>query len=115
MILSHNSRAGRLLKVSPSKVRSQFSSALTAAMNGSVISTDKLNMRRRPASCLDSIKASISGWSQRITPIIAPRRDPALMMVRHMESHTSIKLNGPDASAPIFFTSAPLGRKVEKS
>ncbi len=37
------------------------------------------------------------------------------MMVRHMASHTSMKLTGPEASAPMLFTGAPLGRRVEKS
>jgi hypothetical protein len=32
-----------------------------------------------------------------------------------MASHTSMKLTGPDASAPMLCTSAPLGRSVEKS
>jgi hypothetical protein len=48
-------------------------------------------------------------------PIIAPRRDPADMMVRHIASQTSMKLTGPDASAPTPRTSAPFGLSVEKS
>ena len=56
----------------------------------------------------------MSGWSQRKVAIMAPRRAPADMMVRHMASHTSMKLTGPEASAPMLFTGAPLGRKVEK-
>ena len=72
-------------------------------------------MRSRPAACLASMKASMSGWSQRSVAIMAPRRWPALMMVRHMASHTSMKLSGPEASAPTPFTGAPRGRKVEKS
>ena len=47
--------------------------------------------------------------------IIAPRRDPADMMVRHIASQTSMKDKGPEASAPTPFTAAPLGRRVEKS
>ena len=46
---------------------------------------------------------------------MAPRLEPADMMVRHIESQTSMKLKGPDASAPTPFTGAPFGRKVEKS
>ena len=46
---------------------------------------------------------------------MAPRREPALMMVLHMASHTSMNETGPEASAPTPFTAAPLGRKVEKS
>ena len=72
-------------------------------------------MRSRPGASLASMKASISGWSQRMVAIMAPRRWPALMMVRHMASQTSMKLRGPEASAPTPFTGAPRGRKVEKS
>ena len=46
---------------------------------------------------------------------MAPRREPALMMVRHIESQTSMKDSGPEASAPTPITGAPCGRKVEKS
>ncbi len=72
-------------------------------------------MRSRPGSRLASTKASMSGWSQRKVAIIAPRRYPADMMVRHIASHTSMKDSGPEASAPTPFTNVPLGRKVEKS
>ena len=34
---------------------------------------------------------------------------PADMMVRHMASHTSMKLTGPEASAPIFYDARTLG------
>ena len=84
-------------------------------MKASVTSTDRLKLRSRAASALASMKASMSGWSQRSVAIMAPRRAPADMMVRHMASHTSMKLTGPEASAPMLFTSAPLGRSVEKS
>ena len=50
-----------------------------------------------------------------MVPIMAPRREPADMMVRHIESQTSMKLKGPEASAPTPLTGAPLGRSVEKS
>ena len=72
-------------------------------------------MRSRPGSRLASMKASISGWSQRMVAIMAPRRWPALMIVRHMESQTSMKESGPEASAPTPRTGAPRGRSVEKS
>jgi hypothetical protein len=57
----------------------------------------------------------MSGWSQRSVAIIAPRRAPADMMVRHMASQTSMKESGPEASAATPRTGAPLGRMVEKS
>ena len=50
-----------------------------------------------------------------LVAIIAPRREPADMMVRHIASHTSMNDNGPEASAATPFTSAPRGRMVEKS
>ncbi len=84
-------------------------------MKASVIKTDRLNIRRRAGSDFAAIKASMSGWSQRIVAIIAPRRLPADMIVRHIASHTSIKLSGPLASADTPLTSAPLGRIVLKS
>jgi len=61
------------------------------------------------------MKASISGWSHRDVAIIAPRRAPADMMVRHIASHTSMKDSGPEASAPTPLTGAPFGRSEEKS
>jgi hypothetical protein len=84
-------------------------------MNGSVTSTLTLNIRRRAGSALAATKSSTSGWSQRMTAIMAPRLLPADMIVRHIASHTSMKLSGPDASAPTPTTGAPLGLSVEKS
>ena len=59
-----------------------------------------MKFRSLAGSAFASMKASISGWSQRIVPIIAPRLAPADMIVLHMASQTSMKLTGPDASAP---------------
>ena len=84
-------------------------------MNGSVTRTDKLNIRNRTGSDFAEINCSMSGWSQRIVAIIAPRLDPALMIVRHIESQTSMKESGPEASAATPFTIAPFGLIVEKS
>ena len=84
-------------------------------MNGSVTKTDRLNIRKRTGSDFAEINCSMSGWSQRIVAIIAPRLDPALMIVRHIESQTSIKESGPEASAATPSTKAPLGLIVEKS
>jgi len=84
-------------------------------MKASEINTERLNMRKRPGSRLASMNASMSGWSQASVAIIAPRRWPADMMVRHIASHTSMNDSGPEASAPTPFTGAPLGRNVEKS
>ena len=84
-------------------------------MNASVTRTERLNIRSRAGSRLASMNASMSGWSQRMVAIMAPRRDPADMIVRHIASHTSMKESGPEASAATPFTSAPRGRMVEKS
>jgi hypothetical protein len=57
----------------------------------------------------------MSGWSHRKVAIMAPRRVPADMIVRHIASQTSMKESGPEASAPTPLTGAPLGRSEEKS
>ncbi|MCY1251931.1 hypothetical protein D9M72_658660 [compost metagenome] len=60
-------------------------------------------------------KLSISGWSQRSTPICAPRRAPADSTVAHEASNTFMKDTGPDARECVARTSAPAGRIAEKS
>ena len=115
MMRSHRARAFSVRKTLPPNTRSQSASSLTAFMKASVTSTETLNMRSRLGSRLASTKSSMSGWSQRSVAIMAPRRQPALMMVRHIESQTSMKESGPEASAPTPFTGAPRGRSVEKS
>ena len=114
-MLSQSARAWTVRKVRPSNISGQAASASTAAMNGSVTSTERLKLRSRPGSRLAAMKALMSGWSHRKVAIIAPRRAPADMIVRHMESQTSMKLSGPDAPAPTPCTGAPFGRSVEKS
>ena len=46
---------------------------------------------------------------------MAPRREPADIIVLHIESQTSMNETGPDASAAIPFTSEPFGLIVLKS
>ena len=84
-------------------------------MKASVTSTETLKLRSRVASRLASMNTSMSGWSMRRHPIIAPRLAPADCTVRHIASQQSMKESGPEASAPTPFTSAPAGRIVEKS
>ena len=115
MMRSHSALAFTVLKVLPPNTSGQSASSPTAFMKASVTSTETLNMRSRLGSRLASTKASMSGWSQRSVAIMAPRREPALMMVRHIESHTSMNDSGPDASAPTPTTGAPCGRRLEKS
>ena len=79
MILSHSSRAGSTFHVvlapsGPPKDSSHGAFSSTAFINASVTSTERLNMRSRPGSRFASMKASMSGWSQRRVAIIAPRR-----------------------------------------
>jgi hypothetical protein len=57
----------------------------------------------------------MSAATIRNVAIIAPRRLPADMMVRHIASHTSMNDKGPEASAATPITAAPRGRMVEKS
>jgi len=114
-MLSHSALARTVRNTWLAKTSGQSSSRSTAAMKASVTRTERLKLRSRPGSCLAAMKASISGWSHRNVAIIAPRRAPADMMVRHIASHTSMKDSGPEASAPTPLTGAPLGRSEEKS
>src|SRR5664279_2587223 len=93
-MLSNSARARRTLKVLPPNISGQSASASTAAMNGSVARTERLKFCSQPACRLAAMKSSMAGWSQRIVAIIAPRRAPADMMVRHIASHTSMKDSG---------------------
>ena len=104
-----------VLKIFSSNNKSHELLLRTASINLSVIKTERLNMRRSAGSLLTSINSSISGWSQRSVAIMAPRREPALIIVRHIASQTFMNESGPDASAPTPCTGAPFGRRVEKS
>ena len=115
MMLSHSARARTVRQVTPPKVSGHAASASTAAMKASVTSTERLKLRSWPGSRLAATKASMSGWSQRRVAIIAPRRAPADMIVRHMLSQQYMNETGPDASAATPLTAAPLGRREEKS
>ena len=114
IILSQRPRARIDLWTVPSMRKFQKSSRGTAVIKTSVTRTERLDMRSLVGSCLAPMKASISGWSHLNAPIIAPRLDLALMMVRHIASQTSMKLSGPGASDPTPRTGAPSGRNVEK-
>ena len=75
-------RAGtrrRLARPAPARrwcTSSTSPSASTARMNASVTPTEMLKLVRSPSS-LAWMNSSMSGWSQRSTPICAPRRAPA--------------------------------------
>ena len=112
---SHSARADSVRVTSPANDSGHSASASTAAMKASLTSTDRLKLRSRWPDALAAMNASMSGWSQRSVAIMAPRRAPADMMVPHMASQTSMKLSGPEASAPMLRTGAPCGLSVEKS
>jgi hypothetical protein len=71
-----------------------FPSASTACMKASVTPIEILKLVRSPRS-LAWMKLSISGWSQRSTPICAPRRAPADSTVAHDASNTFMNDTGP--------------------
>jgi hypothetical protein len=83
-------------------------------MNSSVTPTEMLKLARSPLS-LAWMNSSMSGWSQRSTPICAPRRAPADSTVSQERSNTRMYETGPLARECVPFTSAPLGRIEEKS
>ncbi|MNT07558.1 hypothetical protein D3C86_1525280 [compost metagenome] len=83
-------------------------------MKASVTPIEILKLVRSPWS-LAWIKLSISGWSQRSTPIWAPRRAPADSTVAQEASNTFMNETGPDARECVARTSAPPGRMAEKS
>ena len=83
-------------------------------MNSSVTPTEMLKLVSSPLS-LAWMKSSTSGWSQRSTPICAPRREPADSTVSHERSNTRMYDTGPLARDIVPCTSAPCGRIDEKS
>ncbi len=83
-------------------------------MNSSVTPTEMLKLVRSPSS-LAWMNCSMSGWSQRRTPICAPRREPADSTVSHERSNTRMYDTGPLARECVPFTNAPTGRIDEKS
>ena len=64
----------------------QSASFSTASMNSSVISSDRLNWRRRPSSRLARMNSFTSGCETSKVPICAPRRPPAEDTVKHILS-----------------------------
>ena len=83
-------------------------------MNASVTPREILKLVSSPRS-FAWMKRSMSGWSQRSTPICAPRRAPADSTVSHDWSKTRMYDTGPEARELVPRTSAPSGRMEEKS
>ena len=71
-------------------------SSRTACMNSSVMSSDRLNCRRRPFSRLARMNSMTSGCPMSKVPICAPRRPPAEETVKHILSKISMNDSGPD-------------------
>src|SRR3954454_21919155 len=77
-------------------------------MNGSVTSTERLKLRSRPGSRLAATNSSMSGWSQRMVAIIAPRLAPGghdgaahrVPDIHERERAGGIGAHAPDGSAP---------------
>ena len=96
-------------------VSAHDASLATASMKPSVIKTDRLKFRSVPGSRLSSTNSTMSGWSQRKAPIMAPRRLLVASKVSQSESQILMKETGPEAIAPVFRATSPRGRKSEKS
>ena len=73
-----------------------------------------LKLLRSPLS-FAWMNSSMSGWSQRSTPICAPRRAPADSTVSQELSNTRRYDTGPEALERVLATQAPRGRMREKS
>ncbi len=112
---SHSALALTVRTTSPPNISGQSASAASAFMKASLTRTETLKLRSRAEFRFASMNVSMSGWLIDRQPIIAPRRWPADSTVRHIESQQSMKLSGPEASAPTPDTGAPDGRMVEKS
>src|SRR5436190_848037 len=60
------------------------------------------------------MNSSMSGWSQRSTPICAPRREPADSTVSQERSNTRMYDTGPEAFDRVLDTHAPRGGMRER-
>ena len=92
-------------------IRSKSWPFSTASINASVTPTDRLKLVMSALSCLQWIKPSMSGWSTRRMPILAPRRVPPCFTASVAILNTRMKLTGPEATPPVERTVAPLGRR----
>ena len=95
-------------------VREKSRSSLTASMKASVRPTEMLKLVRRLVSFLQVMKASISGWSTRRMPMLAPRRVPPCLMVSVATSKMFMKEMGPEATPLVESTGSLAGRMREK-
>ncbi len=86
-----------------------------AFMKASVRATEMLKLVRVLLSSLQVMKRSMSGWSTRSMPMLAPRLLPPCLIVSVAELNTAMKETGPDATPPVERTTSPAGRREEKS
>ena len=91
-------------------IRSYISPLSTARMNASVMATEMLKLVILVMSCLQSMKSSMSGWSTRRMPMLAPRRVPPCFTTSVDESYSDMKLMGPLATPVVLRTRSPEGR-----
>jgi len=84
-------------------------------MKSSVSATDSLKCGSTPLTSLASMKASMSGWSQRSVTIMAPRRTLFDASALLAASHTAMNDTGPEATPELAWANAPSGCRVEKS
>ncbi len=94
--------------------RAYSSPASTALINPSVTATEILKFVMSVFLLLHLINSSISGWSTRRMPMLAPLRTPPCFTASVAALKTFIKLTGPEATPPVELTVAPAGRSLEK-
>ena len=86
----------------------------TASINRSVSATLMLKLLRRSVSRFAVMNFSMSGWSTRKIPILAPRLVPPCFMVSVATSKMVIKEMGPLATPCVVLTLSPSGLILEK-
>ncbi len=82
-------------------------SSATACMNASVMPTEMLKFESAALSTLQVMKDSISGWSTRRMPMLAPRLLPPCLIVSVAALKTVMNDTGPDATPPVDLTTSP--------
>ena len=84
-------------------------------MNSSVTATLMLKFVSVVMSAFISMKWSMSGWSTRRMPMLAPRRVPPCLIASVAESNTVMKETGPLATPIVLRTRSFAGRRREKA
>ncbi len=84
-------------------------------MKASVTATEMLKFATEAPSSFIWMNSSMSGWSTRRMPMLAPRRVPPCLTASVAASMTLRKDTGPEATPWVLRTKLPLGRRREKS